>query len=253
MASKIKGVQTSFNVVLNRKTFHIDFKTSQRKSYSLKVMSSNSAELRGPLKTTVAEAEKIVLKHGEWLVQKCEQMTSRDQLEHFDQSQYSLFYCGRPHVLRIETASHTPKSVLTYREEEDLFIMQSSLPNLAETEWYLNNFYKKRAEQMVRLSLESYLEKFERQPQLIQIKDQKARWGSCNQKRQIRLNFRIAQCSQALCDYLVLHELCHMVHMDHSQAFWSLVASHMPDYKKRRAALKGYAANRLLLNLQKSE
>lgn len=251
MAKVPKGHDQVFSVVVAGKTYDIQLKTSQRRSYSLKVLSSESAELRAPLKTTVTQAKAVVLQHGDWLVQKSVLMKHKDRLEVFDQSEYTVYYGGRPQRLSIVKDLEATESTLTYQELTSHFVMRSAKPSLEETEWFLSSFYKKRAEQMIRLSLESYQDRLPEQPSQVQIKDQKARWGSCNQKGQIRLNFRIAQCSQALCDYLVLHELCHLRHMNHSEAFWSYMASLMPDYKQRRAALKGFSADRLLMNRQK--
>jgi predicted metal-dependent hydrolase len=63
------------------------------------------------------------------------------------------------------------------------------------------------------------------------------RWGSCNAKREVRLNWRLIQALQPTIDYVVAHELAHLVEMNHSPRFWNLVAAVCPHHKEARAEL----------------
>lgn len=69
-------------------------------------------------------------------------------------------------------------------------------------------------------------------------RDQKTLWGSCNHKKAISLNYRLAFIPPAVVDYVIVHELCHTIHMNHSKKFWCLVESFMADYKQKEKALK---------------
>lgn len=64
-----------------------------------------------------------------------------------------------------------------------------------------------------------------------------ARWGSCNSRREIRLAWRLMKAPPALVDYVICHELAHVRHMNHSQAFWAEVGRQCPDYRRLRAEL----------------
>lgn len=64
------------------------------------------------------------------------------------------------------------------------------------------------------------------------------RWGSCDAKGNIRLNWRIAQASPSLIEYVLAHELVHLIHEHHTAAFWSALGKVMPDYERRRSELK---------------
>lgn len=74
----------------------------------------------------------------------------------------------------------------------------------------------------------------------ITIRNQKTRWGSCSSAGNVNFNYQLYYLSDELLDYVVVHELAHRRHMDHSKEFWSEVARYCPDYRARRKQLKEY-------------
>lgn len=80
----------------------------------------------------------------------------------------------------------------------------------------------------------------------ITIRDQKTRWGSCSARGTLSFNWRLMLAPPAVLDYVVVHELCHLTHMNHSAAFWALVESVCPDYRTHRKWLKEHGAELIL-------
>jgi predicted metal-dependent hydrolase len=72
----------------------------------------------------------------------------------------------------------------------------------------------------------------------IHIKEQKSRWGSCSAKGNLNFNWHIVMAPETIADYLVIHELCHLRHMNHSAEFWHCVSGLYPAYKTARKWLK---------------
>ena len=72
----------------------------------------------------------------------------------------------------------------------------------------------------------------------IGITSAKTRFGSCSKKGSINYSYRLMLYPSAAWDYVVVHELAHLIHFDHSSAFWQTVAETLPDYKERAALLK---------------
>ena len=75
----------------------------------------------------------------------------------------------------------------------------------------------------------------------VTVKNQKTRWGSCNAKGNVNFNYQLAFLPDELLDYVVIHELAHRRHMNHSRAFWAEVEKYCPDYLERREQLKEYS------------
>jgi predicted metal-dependent hydrolase len=73
----------------------------------------------------------------------------------------------------------------------------------------------------------------------ISIRNQKSRWGSCSKKGNINFNYKLLFLPAELRDYIVVHELCHLKQLNHSKAFWDLVAEAVPDHRQLRRRLKG--------------
>lgn len=72
----------------------------------------------------------------------------------------------------------------------------------------------------------------------VSIRDQKTRWGSCSSRGTLSFNWRLMLAPPGILDYVIVHELCHLEHMDHSKAFWQCVETILPDYRERRKWLK---------------
>ena len=75
----------------------------------------------------------------------------------------------------------------------------------------------------------------------VTVKNQKTRWGSCSAKGNVNFNYQLAFLPDELLDYVVIHELAHRRHMNHSRAFWAEVEKYCPDYLERRKQLKEYS------------
>lgn len=72
----------------------------------------------------------------------------------------------------------------------------------------------------------------------VSVRNQSSRWGSCSQRKNLNFNYRLIYLPDSLRDYVIVHELCHLQEMNHSQNFWHLVAKTMPDYKELRKKLR---------------
>lgn len=74
----------------------------------------------------------------------------------------------------------------------------------------------------------------------ITVRDQRSRWGSCSSRGTLSFNYRLIFAPPMILDYVVVHELCHLTHMNHSKDFWDMVAGIMPEHKTYRKWLRDH-------------
>ena len=101
------------------------------------------------------------------------------------------------------------------------------------TDWYTSHALAKLEEKTGR-----YAKTLNVEPSSVTVKDYKSRWGSCSTSGDITYNWRIIMAPHRIVDYVVIHELCHLVEHNHSDKYWKQVESLVPDYRERRAWLK---------------
>lgn len=97
---------------------------------------------------------------------------------------------------------------------------------------------KEQAREVLTKRTDYYKEILKVDYQRIRIGDQKTRWGSCSSRGTISYNWHLVLMPERIMDYVVVHELCHLVEMNHSPAFWKKVSEILPDYEERRKWLK---------------
>jgi predicted metal-dependent hydrolase len=98
--------------------------------------------------------------------------------------------------------------------------------------------YKERAGVIARLRLEYFNEFYNLSWKNISIKNTKSRWGSCSSSGNLNFNYKIALLPTHLSDYVIVHELCHLEELNHSEKFWNLVAKTLPHHRELRRELK---------------
>lgn len=72
----------------------------------------------------------------------------------------------------------------------------------------------------------------------ITIRNQRTRWGSCSSNGNLNFNCLLVLCPDEVTEYVIVHELCHRKHMNHSKEFWTMVEKYCPDYKRQKTWLK---------------
>jgi len=92
--------------------------------------------------------------------------------------------------------------------------------------------HKESTRTLVLARLAHYNEHYKLSWNRVAIRNQRRCWGSCSAKGNLNFNYKIQFLPPRLADYIIVHELCHLVHLHHGQEFWDLVAQVLPDYKK---------------------
>lgn len=113
-----------------------------------------------------------------------------------------------------------------------------SLEKVKEEE--LDKLYKEKAKELIPKLVEEFANKMSLYPTSIKYRKNKRTWGSCNYKNGLNFNILLTQFPLEVIEYVVIHELAHIEHKNHSKAFWALVKRYCKDYKQREKLLKSF-------------
>ena len=211
---------------------------SKRKTLSLTINENAELVIRAPLRLSIKKIQDFVNEKESWINRK--QAIIENQIKDAASNQNKLLYLGSLFPININQSA--TKGLIFTGEE---FISNSIEPNplsLSIKKWYKKKFRE------IAIPRVTY---FARQHNLmvnqVRIKNQKTMWGSCSSKNNINLNYLLLMAPMKVIDYVIIHELVHTIHRNHSNDFWSSVESIMPDYKEHKLWLKtnGYKLRRV--------
>lgn len=106
----------------------------------------------------------------------------------------------------------------------------------------LRAFYKLRARDVLVPASERYADLLGRKIGRVTLRDTRSRWGSCTTQGNLMYSWRLAMAPLPVQDYVAAHEVCHLIEMNHSPAFWRLVEQVCPDYERHRQWLRAHGA-----------
>lgn len=206
------------------------------KNITLKVKPTCDVVLTVPLKTDDKHIEYILKKRNEWISNKIDFFKSNNKIENKEYvSGESFKYLGKSY--RIKVIESNAEEVKLLRGYIQIFIKNKM--DLKKKKKLLSDWYIKRAENYFERIVENYLHIVKKEVKSIKIRQMKTRWGSCNpSKNYINLNTELIKKSKSSIEYVIFHELAHLVHPNHSKEFYKYLNTYMPDWKKRKEKLE---------------
>ncbi len=181
----------------------------------------------------------LVKEKTRWIAKKIREQSAIPPYEaKLFESGESFFYLGQSYVLQIvdgrnkEVRLDGPFITLTLRGG------QAAGNLVKKTRRQLEQWFRGQAEDVLQDRVRKFSGLMGLECRSLQVRFYKSQWGNCSIKGDIKLNWRLILAPLEVLDYVVVHELSHIRHHNHSRAFWALVAHTMPDYKTQRAWLK---------------
>lgn len=223
------------------KEIEFDIEFRNRKTMSISVEPPKSITVMAPLDTNEEEIREAVKLKGAWIVQKLfefRNIESKRVNREFVNGE-SFMYLGRNYSLQIhidETLQNN-SSVKLFRGKFHVYVKEKDDELIKEG---MEAWYREKTEEQVKKRIKYYQKFFSKKPTAIKVKEQKKRWASCTSNDELLFNWRCVMAKSTALDYIVVHEMCHMYYMNHSQEFWDLVASIMADYEVRKEWLRDY-------------
>ena len=200
MANRKVYVMEKVSVNIDGTDYDIEVIRSIRRTISLEI-TSVGIRLRIPRRLSDLERDIFLQKHAGWLKKKLAARTKRQQGDGYGDIDDVKPFSGMG---------------------TDRFPVYAELP--AKDKAVIKKAFEDRVSYYADIMGVSY--------NRITIRDQKTRWGSCSSKGNLNFNFRLYYMPQHLMDYVIVHELSHRRHMDHSKEFWNEVGRFYPEYKK---------------------
>jgi predicted metal-dependent hydrolase len=212
-------------------------RTGARRTLALQIAPDGRVRVAAPHGTTLATIRAFVRRHADWVRRKQQELSAQAPRELADG--LDLPVLGARVMLRFGAETGHARAALRGTE---LWVQGAP----ARRRQAIERWYRARAAEHAAARLEHFAPLVGRRPQRLALRGQRTRWGSCSGRGTITLNWRLMQTEPALFDYVLVHELCHLLHRNHSPRFWREVARVMPNFHERRARLRKVAANFLL-------
>ena len=217
--------------------------SKKRNKASIVIRPDLKIEFRAPHGLSSETIRNMVSGKAGWILKKLEWFEVNrlpDQKKQYCEDEIYL-YLGRESPLKIIALDGVKELIVSVKDSELNVVVpkkvsEDMLPLLVKKAVW--NFYSERAEEEVERVLKVYSKKLGITPPVFKVKHQKRRWGSCSADNVLRVNFQLVMAPPEQLEYVVVHELCHVIEKNHSAQFWKLVKQLMPDYEEHRKSLK---------------
>ena len=227
--------------ILNGQEITYTLKRCKRKSIGLKI-DSDGLSISVPLRTALPHVETILQEKANWITKKLKHWENKKNLTLIWTHDATYPLLGDLWHIDMKTSGEIQMALHSTKEAGNEALAGQLMPELSpcQMEKFVMTWYYQQAITCFKQRITVYAQKLNVCPPLFRLSHAKTRWGSCNTSGMIHLNWRLIQMPLHLVDYVVAHELSHLIEMNHSATFWKLVESVYPDYLIARKELKEY-------------
>lgn len=211
---------------------------TDRRTLGISVLPTGEVVIQAPCDATREQIEEKLTKRAAWIIKQQNYFLSfgeRTPAKKYISGE-SHYYLGKQYLLSV-TEGRPNSAKYKGRYFEVICSPKSKAEELMK-EWYRERAKIKFAE-----IAEPIITRFERygvKPSSIYIQEMESRWGSCTPKGKVILNTELIKAPKPCIEYVITHELCHLVHRDHTKAFFELLEAEMPDWKRWKEKLERF-------------
>lgn len=206
---------------------------TNRRSLSLSISKQGELVVRAPKKLSMQYILNFIKEKEKWIDKKKKEILDASSFGNQFSSYDSFLFCGK---------KYKPVKQKGIRKIE-LTEKEIVLPDVADNDKLLillANWYAEQTKEILKMRCEYFASLMQINYSKIVIVNNKRRWGACAQNGTLKFNFKLSMLPHRVIDYIVIHELTHLIEFNHSQAFYKIIESIMPDYKKQKNELKKY-------------
>lgn len=221
---------------LNGREITYTLKRCQRKSIGLQI-DHHGLRISAPLQTALPHIDTVLREKAGWITKKLDQWQAKKSLALTWAHDTAYPLLGEPWRIALK-----PSGEIEMARQFTCEAAEQPLARLnpRQIEQFVMAWYGQQAVACFKERIAIYAPALHVPPPPFRLSQAKTRWGSCNSRGLVTLNWRLIQLPLHLIDYVVAHELAHLIEMNHSKTFWRLVGTIYPDYRIARSMLKNY-------------
>ena len=209
---------------------------SRRKTIAIYIAKDATVEVRAPMKTSLSEIDAFVKKKEKWIdehIARRERVNGEKQAFAPDYGDDVLLFG------KLCQLSGREEDSIGYDAEGEAGSVWIPADLTADSvKRALVYLYQTALKKYLDVKINDFARRMKVMPTGVRINSAKSRWGSCSAKGSINFSWRLVMADTDTIDYVVVHELAHLLELNHSPQFWAIVEEVLPDYKKRQKKLK---------------
>jgi predicted metal-dependent hydrolase len=214
-------------------------RSARRGTVALAVEPTGEVLLTAPTAVPVERLDRVVHQKARWIVEHWRRgkAIARGRVAREFVSGETFHYLGRQYRLRVRQGE---AEVRLCRGWLDVKVPSKDGASKDAVRPLLVDWYKEQASRRLPERVAHWSKTLDVEVTKVLVRDQQKRWASCDATGTLRFNWRVMQASAALVDYVVAHEVVHLLHRDHGSAFWRALGRVMPDYEAKRRTLERF-------------
>ena len=191
--------------------------------------------VRAPRWVSVREIELALTERARWVIAMLAEWRgrNRESLPSTWQEGAPLLFQGRPLTLALFPA----RKQAIAADLLHLTVLHPTPGDESEIAAFCGRWLKEQALALLAPRAFHFASRLQTRPPAVKLSDARAQWGSCNHRGEIRLNWRLVQLPPRISDYVIAHEVAHLVELNHSARFWALVEALFPGHVEARREL----------------
>jgi len=204
----------------------------RKRTTTIQISEFGKIMVRTPYNQTFKTTEKILINNKKWILQKLETLKKLNIKQKKYTNGSELLYRGKKILVKLENSKSTRTKINL--AENNLIIKNGNTLKSNKIKEVITKWIKKEAKNIITNRVEYYTNFLNLKYKKIYIKNVKTIWGSCSSRKNLNFNYKLVMAPHNIIDYVVIHEVCHLVHQNHSKSFWSLVKSIDPNFKEHK-------------------
>lgn len=214
-------------------------RSNKRRSIGLRI-DDRGLTVNMPLRASEKWLHSVLNEKADWVVEKLGNWQTKKTVTPEWINGEKIKFRGETFTLRIIPSLFNSPPQL-YGEQLHIHVVDTT--NILKIEKVVTQWYRREAERVFAECVAHYAALMQVAPKEIKLSSARTQWGSCTVRGIVRLNWQLVKMPLHLIDYVVVHELAHLVEMNHSDAFWNVVKIACPEYAQCRSELRHYGIN----------